>query len=127
MAVSLKNATEIAGIRVQAESETKASENTDLSYVPDNAYLCHCEMVTAGEIRKFIREHAVRDLNQLKVLRVGMGSCGGRNCALLLPKIFRDLGISPETLTPNRKRPLSVEIPMQALINEDTEKSREDL
>lgn len=124
--VSLRNATEIAGIRVQAESETKVSEYTDFSYTPDYAYVCHCEMVTVGEIRKFIREHAVRDLNQLKVLRVGMGSCGGRNCALLLPKIFRDLGIPPEALTPNRKRPLSVEIPMRALINEDTDKSPEE-
>ncbi|MDD3094743.1 MAG: 2Fe-2S iron-sulfur cluster-binding protein [Candidatus Neomarinimicrobiota bacterium] len=123
--VSLKNASRIAGIRIQPETAVRPARDTSYSCLPDNAYVCHCEMVTVGEIRKFITEHAVHDLNQLKVLRVGMGSCGGRNCALLLPKIFREMGIPPEEVTPSSKRPLSVEIPMQALINEDTEATEE--
>ncbi len=115
---SLEHAQDIAGIRVQPETETRPLEEASLGYLPDDAVVCHCEMVTVGEIKAFIREHRVRDLNQLKVLRVGMGSCGGKNCSLLIPRIFRELQIAPESLTPNTRRPLSVEITMRSLLNE---------
>lgn len=116
--VTAKNARDIAGFRVQPQKETQPSAKTDFSPVPDDAMLCRCEMVTVKEVRDFIREHHVRDLNQLKVLRVGMGSCGGKNCSLLLPRIFKELCIPPEKITENTRRPLSVEIPMHILVNE---------
>jgi len=117
--VSFEHAAEIAGVRIQTESKTQAAARASFNYLPDNAIVCHCEMVTVGEIRDFIREHDVRDINQLKVLRVGMGSCGGSNCSLLLPGIFRELQIAPENICKATHRPLSVEIPMHILINEE--------
>ncbi len=115
----LKHVQDIAGIRVQLESEIQPAAETSYAYPPDDAVVCRCEMVTVKEIKDFIKEHNVRDLNQLKVLRVGMGSCGGKNCSLLLPRIFRELQIPSDTLTENTQRPLTIEIPMRSLINED--------
>ena len=62
-----------------------------------------------------------RDINQLKnISRVGMGSCGGKNCSLLLPRIYRELGVDFKEITPSTDRPLTVEIPMHSLINEES-------
>ncbi|MDZ7822240.1 MAG: FAD-dependent oxidoreductase [Candidatus Marinimicrobia bacterium] len=116
--VSLGNAPDIAGIRVQPEAETRPSKTISFEYLPEDAILCRCEMITVKQVRDFIREHHVRDMNQLKALRVGMGSCGGKNCSLLLPRIFRELNIPPEAIVENTRRPLSVEIPMHVLANE---------
>ena len=76
-------------------------------------------MVTAKELIAYIKEHNIRDVNQLKQIRVGMGACGGKNCAVLLPRIFAMTGIDWKEVTQGTKRPLSVEIPMYALINEE--------
>ena len=117
--VSEKNAGAIAGIRMQSEKETRPLPETSYAALPDDAIVCRCEMIRLGQVRDFIQKHEVRDMNQLKVLRVGMGSCGGKNCSLLLPRIFKELRIDPEKLTPNSRRPLSVEIPMHVLVNEN--------
>ncbi len=116
---NLKHVQDIAGIRVQLEIEVQPATETSYTYIPDNAIVCRCEMITVKEIKDFIKKHNVRDLNQLKVLRVGMGSCGGKTCSLLLPHIFRELQIPSDTLTENTQRPLTIEIPMRSLINED--------
>lgn len=119
--VSLKNAVTAAGIRVQDLSVSRPEENLSLPYLPDNGIVCRCERVTVGEIKKFIKDHHVRDMNQLKTLRVGMGSCGGRNCSLLLSRVFREAGVDPQDVVSSSHRPLSVEIPMGQLINEGSD------
>ncbi|MCD6337640.1 MAG: FAD-dependent oxidoreductase [Candidatus Marinimicrobia bacterium] len=116
--VSIENAQTIAGIRVQAESKIKPLNEASFSYLPDEAIVCSCEMVNIKEVKDYIVEHDVRDINQLKNIRVGMGSCGGKNCSLLLPKIFKELNIPFEEVTPSTLRPLTVEIPLHSLINE---------
>ena len=115
---SLKNAQIIAGVRVQEKSKIKALNDASFSYMPDDAIVCRCEMVSVKEVKDYIREHEVRDINQMKNIRVGMGSCGGKNCSLLLPRIYRELGIPFEEVSASTERPLSVEIPMHNLINE---------
>ncbi|MCF7833555.1 MAG: FAD-dependent oxidoreductase [Candidatus Marinimicrobia bacterium] len=120
METGLKNAQEIAGVCVQEASKIRPLAKTSYSYLPDEAIVCRCEMVSVKEVKDYIREHAVKDINQLKNIRVGMGSCGGKNCSLVLPRIFRELGIPFEEVTPSTERPLTVEIPMHELINEDT-------
>ncbi|MHA1584199.1 MAG: (2Fe-2S)-binding protein, partial [Promethearchaeota archaeon] len=78
----------------------------------DDAIVCRCERVTAGEIRKWIRK-GVTDINQLKAItRAGMGACGGKTCALLVERIMREEGIPPEEITKGVKRPLFVEVPL---------------
>lgn len=117
---SLKNAQIIAGVRVQEENKIKPLKETSFSYMPDNAIVCRCEMVTVKEVKDHIRDHEIRDINQLKNIRVGMGSCGGKNCSLLLPRIYRELGIDFNEITAGTDRPLTVEIPMHSLINEES-------
>ncbi len=116
--VSLKYAQDIAGIRVQERSVVSSLPEASFSYLPDDAIVCSCEMVNIKEVKDYIIEHDVRDINQLKNIRVGMGSCGGKNCSLLLPRIFKELNIPFEEVTPSTSRPLSVEIPLHSLINE---------
>jgi sarcosine oxidase, subunit alpha len=48
----------------------------DKEILTDDAIVCRCERVTAGEIRRAIRS-GIRDFNELKhVTRAGMGACG---------------------------------------------------
>ncbi len=116
--ISPENAQIIAGVRVQKGSKIKPLPDASYTYLPDDAIVCRCEMVSIKEVKDYIVEHDVRDINQLKNIRVGMGSCGGKNCSLLLPRIYRELGVPFEEVTASTDRPLSVEIPMHSLINE---------
>ncbi len=89
----------------------------------DDAIVCRCERVTAGEIRKWIRK-GVTDMNQLKAItRAGMGACGGKTCSLLIERIMREEGIAMDNITKGVKRPLFVEVPLGkfAGITEDDE------
>ncbi|RKY60945.1 MAG: sulfurtransferase [Candidatus Neomarinimicrobiota bacterium] len=117
---TLENGQKICGIRVQDPEIAKPKEVPSFEYLPVNGIVCHCEMVSVGEIIDYIREHNIRDVNQLKQIRVGMGACGGKNCSVLLPRVFQMAGVNWKEVTPGTKRPLSVEIPMAALINEKT-------
>jgi NADPH-dependent 2,4-dienoyl-CoA reductase/sulfur reductase-like enzyme len=49
--------------------------------LPDDAIVCRCEAVTAGELRRTVREMGAQEANRAKALcRVGMGRCQGRYC-----------------------------------------------
>ena len=79
---------------------------------PDDAIVCRCERVTAGEIRASIRE-GIRDLNQLKALtRAGMGACGSKTCRPMIWRIFKEEGIDFAAVTDRVDRPLFVEVPI---------------
>jgi NADPH-dependent 2,4-dienoyl-CoA reductase/sulfur reductase-like enzyme/Fe-S-cluster-containing hydrogenase component 2 len=116
---SLANAQIIAGVRVQDDQKIQALKETSYTYIPDDAIVCRCEMVSVKEVKDYIRHHDVKDINQLKNIRVGMGSCSGKNCSLVLPRIYKEMGIDFKEVTPSTERPLTVEIPMHSLINED--------
>lgn len=50
--------------------------------LPDEAIVCRCEMVTAGELRSVVREKGACEVNRAKAFsRVGMGRCQGRYCS----------------------------------------------
>jgi hypothetical protein len=50
---------------------------------PDDAVICRCEAVTAGELRRVVREAGAGEANRAKAFsRVGMGRCQGRYCGL---------------------------------------------
>ena len=124
--VSLANAQDIAGIRVQKETVIASLPEASYSYLPDDAIVCSCEMVNIKEVKDYIIKHDVRDVNQLKNIRVGMGSCGGKNCSLLLPRIFKELNIPFDEVTPFTSRPLTVEIPLHSLINENKNSGKDE-
>ena len=116
---SLKNGNKIAGIRVQDESVSKPLEKADFEYLPDNAIVCQCEMISIKEIVDYIQKHKVRDVNQLKNIRVGMGACGGKTCRPLLPRIFKIAGVDWNDVKEGTDRPLNMEVPMGAIMNEE--------
>jgi NADPH-dependent 2,4-dienoyl-CoA reductase/sulfur reductase-like enzyme len=49
--------------------------------LPDEAIVCRCESITAGELRRVTREMGACEANRAKAFsRVGMGRCQGRYC-----------------------------------------------
>lgn len=119
---SVQNASSIAGIRVQPE-EAAASLPVEESECLDlDAYVCRCERITLREVVEFIKENNVRDINQLKTLRVGMGACGAKTCSQLVPKAFRLAGVDHAEVEMGTLRPLFMEVPMGELVNEGLSK-----
>ena len=114
--MSLKNAHKAIGIRVQDKAITEPYHETILTFLPENAIVCRCERVTVKEIIGFIKEFKVNDVNQLKQIRVGMGACGSKTCSVLLPRIFKQAGVDYCNVSPGTVRPLTVEVPMNSLI-----------
>lgn len=115
---SLAKAASVAGIRVQAGSVSRGKPTGLPSADELDAIVCRCERVTLGEIVKFIKENDVRDINQLKSLRVGMGACGGKTCSQLLSRAFRLAGVDMADVEPASVRPLFMEVPMGEIVNE---------
>lgn len=57
--------------------------------LPDDAVLCRCESVTAGELRTVVRQAGACEANRAKAFsRVGMGRCQGRYCGLAAAEII---------------------------------------
>ncbi|MCP4131835.1 MAG: FAD-dependent oxidoreductase [bacterium] len=119
--VSRSNAAHIAGIRIQKDTETAPLREPLFNYAPGKSIVCRCERVTVDEIVAFIKEHEVRDVNQLKQIRVGMGACGSKTCSVLMPRIFAMAGVDWDTVAEGKKRPLVVEVPMGRVVNEEKE------
>jgi sarcosine oxidase, subunit alpha len=111
--VAKKVAKAAVGIWVQ-EKQIEPSTHYEKEIPPDEAIVCRCERVTAGEIKAAIRS-GVRDINQLKALtRAGMGACGSKTCRPMIWRLFKDEGIDLVTVTDRVDRPLFVEVPMGA-------------
>lgn len=50
--------------------------------LPNEAIVCRCECITAGDLRAVVRERHACEANRAKAFsRVGMGRCQGRYCA----------------------------------------------
>jgi bacterioferritin-associated ferredoxin len=50
--------------------------------LPDDAIVCRCEAITAGELRRVVSDMGAKEANRAKAFsRVGMGRCQGRYCA----------------------------------------------
>ena len=50
--------------------------------LPDEALVCRCECISAGELRRVATEYGANEANRAKAFsRVGMGRCQGRYCA----------------------------------------------
>ncbi len=112
--VDKKVAKAAMGIWVQ-EKQMEPSQIYEKELPPDEAIICRCERITAGEIKAAIRD-GVRDINQLKALtRVGMGACGSKTCRPMIWRIFQEEGIDLSTVTDRVDRPLFVEVPIGIL------------
>lgn len=112
-------ATKVAGFRVQDPGLSEPVDQEAIECPADESIICRCERVRAGEIRKLIR-NGVRDLNQLKVLRCGMGACGGKTCQSLILKLFDEEGVDLCEVVPFTQRPLVAEVDLGVLAGEAT-------
>ncbi|MGA1873020.1 MAG: FAD-dependent oxidoreductase [Thermoplasmatota archaeon] len=109
--IEKSKAKKIAGIWIK-ETRQEGSEVFEKEMLPDEAIVCRCERITAGEIRESIR-NGVRDLNHLKaVTRAGMGACGSKTCRPMIFRIFREEGVDLGEVTDRVDRPLFVEVPL---------------
>ncbi len=111
-------ATDIVGVRIQHPDVSQAMDKP-VTRIEDDVIVCRCERITAGEVRRLVREGA-RDMNEIKaVSRAGMGACGGKTCATLIQRIFREEGVDPGEVIPGVDRPLFVEVPLGAFCGGD--------
>ncbi len=109
--VPREHAKAVAGLRVVPwQVDIPLPESVER--LEDDAIICRCERVTAGEIRACIRE-GCRDINELKAItRAGMGACGGKTCTHLIHRLFREVGVPGDAITEGTTRPLYVEVPL---------------
>ena len=78
----------------------------------DDVIICRCERVTAGEIRKSVRE-GFTDMNAIKFpTRAMMGACGAKTCANLIKRLLKEEGIPESEIVENVHRPLFMEVPL---------------
>ena len=111
--VPKKIATKVAGFRVQSKEISQHLKKIGPP-LEDESIICRCERVKAKDIRKLIKD-GVRDLNQLKVLRCGMGACGGKTCESLILRLYKEEGIDLCDVTPFTQRPLVAEVSVKVL------------
>lgn len=91
-------ASEPAGLRgrLQAMARFRAGLETAFPWpahlaaaLPDEALVCRCEAITAGEIRHSATDLGAPEVNRAKALsRVGMGRCQGRYCGLAAAEVL---------------------------------------
>ncbi len=106
----------------------KFKKNEDYSLVPRQvnkslgmSIVCRCERITDFEIRSMIAK-GITDINQIKsVTRVGMGSCGSKNCHALVWQIFKEEKINIDKITDLTIRPLFIEVPIGVLAAQNEE------
>jgi sarcosine oxidase, subunit alpha len=116
--VPFADAEKVAGVRIRSP-ETPVSPVSTSPVRDDEVIVCRCERVTKQMIEEFIQGTGTRDLNAVKAaLRSGMGPCGGKTCAELTIRIFRELGVDLKTVTPPVHRPFTQEVPMKAFLVE---------
>ncbi|MCK5035556.1 MAG: FAD-dependent oxidoreductase [Candidatus Sabulitectum sp.] len=121
IAVPADIANRVAGVRVQNPEVTASESSVPELPMADDSIVCRCERVTAGEIRKLLRE-GVRDMNELKSRsRAGFGACGGKTCKSLIPRIIRGEGIDLEEITDLTERPLFAETRLGIFCGKDGE------
>jgi len=77
------------------------------SVLPDDVLVCRCEEITAGEIRKAIREQGAGNVTEVKRrTRAGMGLCQGKSCGkIIIRMISEELGRGPQEILPAADRP----------------------
>lgn len=106
-------AQKVIGVKIQKDDVSKPEENLEIGeHLADEAMVCLCERVTAGQIRELVKK-GITDLNQIKAItRAGMGPCGAKTCDNLVKQVMRSEGVKLEDITPNTIRPVFVEVPL---------------
>lgn len=90
-------------------------------HLDDDIIVCRCEEITAGEIRKAIREYKAFSVTEIKRrVRAGMGLCQGRTCGKLVMRILaEETGQKMNELQPSTDRPPVRPVTFGELIGSD--------
>lgn len=94
--------------RLEVSEDIKGFEKIEpVGVLDDDVIVCRCEEISAGEIRKAIREKKATSVTEVKRrCRAGMGLCQGRTCEKLVTRILmEELKKSPDTLSGSTERP----------------------
>jgi sarcosine oxidase subunit alpha len=102
-------AIKVTGFKIQDPKISQPFEASTPPCIDDETIICRCERVKAKEIKELIRQ-GVRDMNQLKVLRCGMGACGGKTCESLILRLYQQEGIDLCEVIGFTQRPLVAEV-----------------
>jgi Na+-translocating ferredoxin:NAD+ oxidoreductase RNF subunit RnfB len=116
-------AIKVAGLKIQDPEISQPIEASAPLCIEDETIICRCERVKAKEIRELIRQGMNRngsyqggkDMNQVKVLRCGMGACGGKTCQSLIMKLYQQEGIDLCEVIGFTQRPLVAEVNLGTL------------
>jgi len=122
--VPFKDADLVAGVQIKKSIDKKTSKKAKpIPIDDDEIIICRCERVTKKEIKEYIKKTGTRDINAVKAaLRIGMGPCGGKTCTELAMRVFRELGIDLNKVTPPTERPFTQEVPLKAFLRKGKEK-----
>jgi sarcosine oxidase, subunit alpha len=108
----------VAGVRIRPP-EPPVVPGSVSPVNDDEVIICRCERVSRQRIVDYLNATGSRDLNAVKAaLRCGMGPCGGKTCAELTLRIFRELGVERRAVTTPVHRPFTQEVPMKAFLVE---------
>ncbi len=107
-------ATQVAGFKIQDPKISEPVGVPEPHCIDDETIVCRCERVKAKEIKELIRQ-GVKDMNQLKILRCGMGACGGKTCQSLIMKLYQQEGVDLCEVTLFTQRPLVAEVNLGTL------------
>jgi ferredoxin len=116
--VPFADAEKVAGVRIRTP-ETPTVPVSVTAVADNEVIVCRCERVTKEMILEYLQNSGSRDFNAIKAaLRTGMGPCGGKTCAELTLRLFREMGVDPKAVTPPVHRPFTQEVPMKAFLVE---------
>ncbi|HEX78215.1 MAG TPA: (2Fe-2S)-binding protein [Dehalococcoidia bacterium] len=89
----------------------------------DTIIVCRCEDITLEELRRYILQEGLKDINSLRrVSRCGMGACQGKTCRpLVLRELATATGQRPEDLPVNAFRPPTKPLALKCLLREGNE------
>lgn len=92
----------------------------------DETLLCRCEGITAGEVRRAVREFGAHEINRAKAFsRVGMGRCQGRMCGPAAAEIVAGaLGVPIEQAGRLRAQAPVKPLPMAAVLDDAAASAR---
>ncbi|MBQ3551773.1 MAG: (2Fe-2S)-binding protein [Clostridia bacterium] len=92
----------------------------------ENTIICRCSDVTLLRVRQLIAD-GYTSMDEIKrITRLGMGSCQGKTCSLLIMRELAAAGFPPATQTPQTTRPPAVGVKLELIAKEaeNNEKQR---
>ena len=94
------------------------SETTD-----ERSIVCRCEDITLGEIKRYILDEGLTDINLLKrASRCGMGTCQSKTCRpLVLRELARLTGENLEDLPTETFRPPTKPVKLESFLGRGSE------